>query len=253
MQDKLAQPTDALKQIVAELLAEVHKQMVEGIPAKALKRIVAELPVAALKYMVMMSPVEIRKQIAAKLSEGKVTIDTLPNELLVKIIKHAYKRESTMRDAFYQAVEERYFLGRYALVNRNWAVIANSFMWKSPYLENNKMRFSFYRHITHPGYVCGKYVKELNLSFANLWPICIKKLLDACPNLILLDLSYYSHTGPRGYYDLWEYFRKSLPNLKKLNLTHNKIAVDNNRDYYFDNKEKLKALKVYRKNLEIIY
>jgi hypothetical protein len=78
-------------------------------------------------------------------------MNSLPTEILEKIIKSA--SESW----------KKYYFREYALVSRRWAIIANSLLWRevSLYSYRNKKEFSFYRHITTPDYVCGKYIRKL--------------------------------------------------------------------------------------------
>jgi hypothetical protein len=105
-------------------------------------------------------------------------MNSLPTEILEKIIKSASKSW------------KKYYLKEYALVSRRWAVIANLLLWKevSLYSYRNKKEFSFYRHITTPGYVYGKYIRKLIIEEPKLWPIYIGKILSACPGIVELKI-----------------------------------------------------------------
>jgi hypothetical protein len=81
-------------------------------------------------------------------------MNSLPTEILEKIIKSASKGK------YISEIERKYLLKEYILVSKKWAIIANPLFWKKVnlYYKYNKKEFSFYRHITRPGYTCGKYV-----------------------------------------------------------------------------------------------
>jgi hypothetical protein len=82
------------------------------------------------------------------------TINSLPTEILEKIIKSASEGE------YISKIGRKYLLKEYVLVSKKWAVIANPLLWKEVnlYHKYNKREFSFYRHITRPEYICKKYV-----------------------------------------------------------------------------------------------
>ena len=86
------------------------------------------------------------------------------NTLLVKILEKviigkywSYRKCSWIYD--------RYMLKNNALVCRMWGLIVNPILWKEvnlrrqtgdQYLGDDEFRF--YRHITKPEYICGKYI-----------------------------------------------------------------------------------------------
>jgi hypothetical protein len=146
-----------------------------------------------------------------------ITMNSLPTEILERIIK------STSEDGNYWGESWRkYYLRECALVSRRWAVIANSLLWKevSLYSYRNKKEFSFYRHITTPGYVCGKYIRKLIIGEPKLWPICIGKILSACPGIVELKIKSYRPYKYKGEINLLRHITKVLPNLQKLNLNY---------------------------------
>ena len=168
--------------------------------------------------------------------EGRRTqgISTLPIEILEKIIIEADDDYYYFND-FGKLFKHKNYLKRYALVCRKWALIANPLIWKETHVHpdfsyrDKGNEFSFYRHITKPGYVCGKYIKKLTLDGSNLWPICIVKVLRACPNIVDLTITWYEHRDKKGrgkVYNLLREIQNLLPNLKILNIMHSKYLTD---------------------------
>jgi len=160
-------------------------------------------------------------------------INSLPIELLEKIIKSAsegkYKQD----------------LREYALVCRKWAVVANSLLWGEVdlYSRYNKKEFQMYKHLTKPGTVCGKYIRKLNMDEVKLWPICIVKMLQACPNIQELSIKDYQYYGKKGdVRDLLSEILHILPNLRKLDIRYSR---------YFNKRNAIEKLIETRKDLEI--
>lgn len=161
-------------------------------------------------------------------------INSLPIELLEKIIKSAsegkYKQD----------------LRKYALVCRTWAVIANSLLWGEVdlYSHSHRKEFRMYKHLIMPGTVCGKYIRKLKMDEARLWPICIVKMLRACPNIQELSMASYHYYDKRGdVRDLLSDILRLLPNLRKLDI---RFSED-----YFDKNDSIEKLIESDKNLRI--
>ena len=87
--------------------------------------------------------------------------------------------------------------------------------------------FSFYRHIINPNCLWGEYIQTLELYRVPYWPICMVKLLTACPNIVNLIISSYNPDGKK--IDLLENILRVLPNLKRLDLrrSHYYFGEDN--------------------------
>jgi hypothetical protein len=65
------------------------------------------------------------------------TMNSLPTEILKKIIKSASEGE------YISEIGKKYLLKEYVLVNRKWAIIANPLLWKEVnlYHKYNKREF----------------------------------------------------------------------------------------------------------------
>lgn len=161
-------------------------------------------------------------------------INSLPIELLKKIIK------SASEGIYKQDLQE------YALVCRKWAVIANSLLWDEVdlYSYYHRKEFRMYKHLTIPGTVCGKYIRKLKMDEARLWPICIVKMLRACPNIQELSMASYQYYDKRGdVRDLLNDIPRLLPNLQKLDI---RFSED-----YFDKNNSIEKLIESYKDLQI--
>src|ERR1043166_4926979 len=77
--------------------------------------------------------------------------------------------------------------------------------------------FSFYRHILNPNCEWGRYIQTLKLYDAPFWPICMAKLLTACPYIVNLSIISYRPVGSKKV-DLLEHILRVLPNLRRLDL-----------------------------------
>ncbi|GET61928.1 hypothetical protein RIR_jg11886.t1 [Rhizophagus irregularis DAOM 181602=DAOM 197198] len=164
-----------------------------------------------------------------------MTNNSLPFELLEKIFKTSY--EGTY--------SRWHYLCNYALVCRKWAVVANSLLWGETDLYNlyNIKEFQMYKHLTKPGTVCGKYIRKLNMDGVLLWPICIVKMLQACPNIQELSIIDYQYYGGKGdVRDLLSEILHILPNLRMIDIRYSR---------YFKNRNAIEKLIETRKNLEI--
>jgi hypothetical protein len=164
-------------------------------------------------------------------------MNSLPTEILEKIIKSA--SESW----------KKYYLREYALVSRRWAVIANSLLWREVnlYSYRNKKEFSFYRHITTPGYDCGKYIRKLIIEDPKLWPICIGKILSACPEIVELKIESYRPYKYKGEINLLRHITKVLPNLQKLNFNYSESYFKENEVQHLIDSKKIPYIKATRK------
>ncbi|GET57609.1 hypothetical protein RIR_jg6326.t2 [Rhizophagus irregularis DAOM 181602=DAOM 197198] len=143
-----------------------------------------------------------------------MTNNSLPFELLEKIFKTSYE-------------------------------VANSLLWGEVDLYNryNVKEFQMYKHLTKPGTVCGKYIRKLNMDGVKLWPICIVKMLQACPNIQELSIIDYQYYGGKGdVRDLLSEILHILPNLQKLDIRCSR---------YFKNRNAIEKLIETRKDLEI--
>ncbi|GBC47422.1 hypothetical protein RIR_jg38135.t1 [Rhizophagus irregularis DAOM 181602=DAOM 197198] len=79
---------------------------------------------------------------------------------------------------------------------------------------------------------------------ARLWPICIVKILRACPNIQELSMASYHYYDERGdVRDLLSNISHLLPNLQKLDI---RFSQD-----YFDKNNSIEKLIESNKNLQI--
>ena len=79
---------------------------------------------------------------------------------------------------------------------------------------------------------------------ARLWPICIVKMLRACPNIQELSIRSYQYYDKRGdVRDLLSDIPRLLPNLQKLDI--------NFSEDYFDKNNSIEKLIESYKNLQI--
>ena len=77
-----------------------------------------------------------------------------------------------------------------------------------------------------------------------LWPICIVKMLQACPNIQELSIKDYQYYGKKGdVRDLLSEILHILPNLRKLDIRYSQK--------YFDKGNAIDKLIETRKDLEI--
>lgn len=84
-----------------------------------------------------------------------------------------------------------------------------------------------YKHLTILGTVCGKYIQKLKMDEARLWPICIVKILRACPNIQELSMASYHYYDERGdVRDLLSNISHLLPNLQKLDIRFSQDYFD---------------------------
>ncbi|CAB5374833.1 unnamed protein product [Rhizophagus irregularis] len=165
-----------------------------------------------------------------------MTNNSLPPELLEKIFKTTYE------GTYYRW----HCLQKYALVCRKWAVVANYLLWGEVdlYSRYNKKEFQMYKHLTILGTACGKYIRKLKMDEAKLWPICIVKMLRACPNIRELSIKDYQYYGKKGdVRDLLSEILHILPNLQKLDIRYSQD--------YFDKGNTIEKLIENRKNLKI--
>jgi hypothetical protein len=169
--------------------------------------------------------------------QDTTTMNSLPTEILEKIIKSISKSW------------KKYYLREYALVSRRWAVIANLLLWRevSLYSYCNKKEFSFYRHITTPSYVCGKYIQKLIIEEPKLWPICIGKILSACPGIVKLEIKCYCPYKYKGEINLLRHITQVLPNLQKLNLNYSESYFKADEVQHLINSKKIPYIKATRK------
>ncbi|GBC30027.2 hypothetical protein RIR_jg23758.t1 [Rhizophagus irregularis DAOM 181602=DAOM 197198] len=124
--------------------------------------------------------------------------------------------------------------------------IANSLLLDEVDLYNryNVKEFQIYKHLTKPGTVCGKYIRKLNMDEVKLWPICIVKMLQACPNIQELSIKDYQYYGGKGdVRDLLSEILHILPNLQKLDIRYSQR--------YFNKENAIKKLIETRKDLKI--
>ena len=163
-------------------------------------------------------------------------INTLPTELLEQIFeKITYERKCAQRANFRQI----------ALVCKKWSVIIIPMIWKEMEITGSlriekSTAFSFYRHIINPNCEWGRYIQALKLHDAPFWPICMAKLLTACPYIVNLSIISYRHVGSKKV-DLLEHILRVLPNLRRLDLSRShhyfgedniQQAINNRKDLY---------------------
>ena len=151
-------------------------------------------------------------------------INTLPTELLEQIFeKITYERKCAQRANLRQI----------ALVCKRWSTIIIPMIWKEmeiigTFRTMKSTAFSFYRHIINPNCECGRYIQTLKLHDAPFWPICMAKLLTACPYIVNLSIISYRPERSKKV-DLLEHILRVLPNLRRLDLSrsHNYFGEDN--------------------------
>ena len=142
-------------------------------------------------------------------------INTLPTEILEQIFeKITYERKCVQRANFRQI----------ALVCKRWSAIIIPMIWKEMEITGTtriakSISFSFYRHIINPNCEWGRYIQTLKLYNAPFWPICMAKMLTACPNIVNLSIISYRPEGKK-IVDLLKHILRVLPNLRRLDLSH---------------------------------
>src|SRR5947207_15798536 len=95
--------------------------------------------------------------------------------------------------------------------------------------------FSFYRHIINPNCEWDRYIQALKLHDAPFWPICMAKLLTACPYIVNLSIISYRSVGSKKV-DLLEHILRVLPNLRRLDLSRSHYYfVEDNIDHVITN------------------
>jgi hypothetical protein len=172
-------------------------------------------------------------------------MNTLPVEILEKIITKSVSRYWSDYNGNW--IYNHYMLKKYALVCRTWALIVNPILWKVVNLSgstDSNNEFRFYKHIMKPGYTFGKYIQKLSLNKSELWPICIIKILRACPNIVDLTIRSYRYRDSKNrgkVNNLLEQIQDLTPNLKRLNL-----------EYSGDNITGIEKLIKDRKDLQIL-
>ena len=151
-------------------------------------------------------------------------INTLPTELLEQIFeKITYERKCAQRANFRQI----------ALVCKRWSTLIIPMIWKEMEITGinrtaKSTAFSFYRYIINPNCLWGEYIQTFELYSVPFWPICMAKILTACPNIVnLLIFSYRPEEGKK--IDLLEHILRVLPNLRRLDLrlSHYYFGEDN--------------------------
>ena len=101
--------------------------------------------------------------------------------------------------------------------------------------------FIFYRHIINPNCLWDRYIQILELHSATFWPICIAKMLTACPNIVNLLIFSYKPKGGKKI-NLLEHILRVLPNLRRLDLS---------RSHYYFGEDNIQQAINSRKNLYI--
>lgn len=156
-----------------------------------------------------------------------MSINKLPIEILEKIIIEAEGTGEYNFDHNGQLTKNKVYLPKYALVCRKWTLIANSYLWKEVYVRGGirynvkENEFKFYKYIKNPGYVCGKYIQKLTLNSSKLWPICIVKIIQNCPNIVDLTINNYRYIANKGEGKVNNFLEKIqtlLPKLKRLDI-----------------------------------
>jgi len=165
-----------------------------------------------------------------------MSINKLPVEILEKIIIEAEETGGYYFNSEGKLIKSKIYLLKYALVCRKWTLIANSYLWKEVYVRGGcrykvkENEFKFYKHIKNPGYVCGKYIQKLTLDSSKLWPICIVKILQACPNIVNLTINNYQYKANKDEGKVNNFLEKIqtlLPKLKRLNIMHSHEVLTN--------------------------
>jgi hypothetical protein len=144
-------------------------------------------------------------------------LNTLPPEILERIF------EFTDKGIF-----------KCALVCRKWASLANPIIWKGITVHaggriSKNISFVFYRNIINPNHSCAQYIRKLTLDSVIFWPVCIGKILQACPGIVELKILHYSPEKTENRIDLLKYIPRVLPNLRRLDLSysHRYFGEDN--------------------------
>jgi hypothetical protein len=144
-------------------------------------------------------------------------LNTLPPEILERIF------EFTNKDIF-----------KCALVCRKWASLANPIIWKGVTVHargwsSRDISFTFYRKIINPDHSCAQYIRKLTLDSVIFWPVCIGKILQACPGIVELKILHYMPNKTGNRIDLLKYIAQTLPNLRRLDLSysHRYFGEDN--------------------------
>lgn len=171
-----------------------------------------------------------------------MSLNTLPPEILERIF------ELTGDGLLYY---QKLYLDSFALVCRKWASLAIPIRWKEVELKDNygwqcrNRVFKFYRHIVNPYHNCGQYIRKLELISVPFWPVCIAKILQACPNIQDLQIVGYKGKKDKSYdIDLLDFIIKALPNLRKLDIS--------NSHKYFRVEAIQNLIDTYGKKIEII-
>src|SRR6185437_386069 len=170
-------------------------------------------------------------------------INTLPTELLKQIFKKiTYERKCAQHANFRQI----------ALVCKKWSAIIIPMIWKEmeiigSFRTMKSTAFSFYRHIINPNCKWGRYIQILKLHDAPFWPICMVKLLTACPYIVNLSIISYKPERSKKV-NLLGHILRVLPNLRRLDLSrsHNYFGEDNIQQAINSHKD------LYIKVLEIV-
>ena len=164
-------------------------------------------------------------------------INTLPTELLEQIFeKITYERKCAQRANLRQI----------ALVCKRWSTIIIPMIWKEmeiigTFRTMKSTAFSFYRHIINPNCEWGRYIQALKLHDAPFWPICMAKLLTACPYIVNLSIISYRPERSKKV-DLLEHILRVLPNLRRLDLS---------RSHYYFGEDNIQQVINNRKDLYI--
>ena len=159
-------------------------------------------------------------------------INTLPTELLEQIFEKITSKR------------KRAHLRQIALVCKRWSVIVIPMIWKEMEISGGyriakSKAFSFYRHIINPNCLWGGYIQTFELYSAPFWPICMAKILTACPNIVNLSIIGYNSDGKK--IDLLEHILRVLPNLRRLDLRRSQYyfgedniqqAINRRKDLY---------------------
>ena len=153
-------------------------------------------------------------------------LNTLPSEILERIF------EFTNKDIF-----------RCALVCRKWASLANLILWKAIIVcaqgrHQRDVSFIFYRKIINPDHSCAQYIRKLTLDSVIFWPVCIGKILQACPGIVELKILYYIPNKTGNRIDLLEFISRALLNLQRLDFSYShRYFGDNNIQQFIDSKK----------------
>ena len=162
-------------------------------------------------------------------------LNTLPPEILERIF------EFTDKGIF-----------KCALVCRKWASLANPIIWKGITVHaggrlSKNISFVFYRNIINPNHSCAQYIRKLTLKSVIFWPVCIGKILRACPEIVKLKILHYSPEKTENRINLLEYISRVLPNLRRLDLSYSHKYFGNNNIQRLIDSKKSFHIKVTRK------